>query len=328
LIHQGNNEAGLKILDKAFNDAEDPVDVLQLIIDAHLSQGDYPRSIEALLKWCEMEEDALEESALYQLAMCLDFTNEYDRALDIFTSLTTREPYNPLLWYQIGAFYLRKNKEDKALQAFEWATLADENYHPAFFEQGRIHERNERLYDALNAYRQSISEEVPSGYIHFRIGLLELELDAPKEALRQFNTAIALEDDIDDIYLERAGVYMELEQYAEALSDFRRVWLDEAYGEEDVLDYVECLIELDDLDEAIRILYDGIDKFPAALQLRLVLSGYLIAIDELAAAETVLSETLRREPKTLALFAEYFPELPKIPAVGAILASIQREDHD
>jgi len=131
LIHQGNNEAGLKILDKAFNDAEDPVDVLQLIIDAHLSQGDYPRSIEALLKWCEMEEDALEESALYQLAMCLDFTNEYDRALDIFTSLTTREPYNPLLWYQIGAFYLRKNKEDKALQAFEWATLADENYHPA-----------------------------------------------------------------------------------------------------------------------------------------------------------------------------------------------------
>ena len=242
LIHQGNNEAGLKILDKAFNDAEDPVDVLQLIIDAHLSQGDYPRSIEALLKWCEMEEDALEESALYQLAMCLDFTNEYDRALDIFTSLTTREPYNPLLWYQIGAFYLRKNKEDKALQAFEWATLADENYHPAYFEQGRIHERNERLYDALNAYRQSISEEVPSGYIHFRIGLLELELDAPKEALRQFNTAIALEDDIDDIYLERAGVYMELEQYTEALSDFRRVWLDEAYGEEDVLDYVECLI--------------------------------------------------------------------------------------
>jgi tetratricopeptide (TPR) repeat protein len=328
LIHQGNNEAGLKILDKAFNDAEDPVDVLQLIIDAHLSQGDYPRSIEALLKWCELEEDALEESALYQLAMCLDFTNEYDRALDIFTSLTTREPYNPLLWYQIGAFYLRKNKEDKALQAFEWATLADENYHPAYFEQGRIHERNERLYDALNAYRQSISEEVPSGYIHFRIGLLELELDAPKEALRQFNTAIALEDDIDDIYLERAGVYMELEQYTEALSDFRRVWLDEAYGEEDVLDYVECLIELDDLDEAIRILYDGIDKFPAALQLRLVLSGYLIAIDELAAAETVLSETLRREPKTLALFAEYFPELPKIPAVGAILASIQRENHD
>lgn len=328
LLHQGQSDAGLKILDKAFKDAEDPVDVLQLIIDAHLSQGDYPRAIEALLKWCEMDDEPLEESALYQLAMCLDFTNEYDRALELFHSFTTREPYNPLLWYQIGSFHLRKNQEKKALQAFEWATLADENYHPAYFEQGRIHERNERLYDALTAYRQSISEEVPSGYIHFRIGLLELELDAPKEALRQFNTAIELEDDIDDIYLERAGVLMELELYTEALVDFQRVWLEEAYGEEDVLDYVECLIELDDLDEAIRILYDGIAKFPGALQLRLVLSGYLIAIDELAAAQTVLEETLRQEPKTLLLFAEYFPELPKIPAVGAILASIQREDHD
>jgi hypothetical protein len=37
---------------------------------------------------------------------------------------------------------------------------------------------------------------------------------------------------------------------------------------------------------------------------------------------------LQKEPKTLLLFAEYFPELPKIPAVGAILASIQRENHD
>ncbi len=328
LLHQGKNDAGLKILDKAFKDAEDPIDVLQLIIDAHLGQGDYPRAIEALLKWCDMDDEPLEESALYQLAMCLDFTNEYDRALELFHSFTTREPYHPLLWYQIGAFHLRKNEEKKALQAFEWATIADENYHPAYFEQGRIHERNERLYDALTAYRQSISDEVPSGYIHFRIGILELELDAPKEALRQFNTAIELEDDIDDIYLERAGVLMDLELYSEALLDFQRVWLEEAYGEEDVLDYVECLIEQDDLDEAIRILYDGIAKFPTALQLRLVLSGYLIAIDEFAAAQTVLEETLRQEPKTLLLFAEYFPELPKIPAVGAILASIQREDHD
>jgi thioredoxin-like negative regulator of GroEL len=56
---------------------------------------------------------------------------------------------------------------------------------------------------------------------------------------------------------------MDLELYTDALKDFQRVWLEEAYGEEDVLDYVECLIELDDLDEAIRILYDGIAKFPS-----------------------------------------------------------------
>ena len=84
LLYQGDNAAGLQILDKAFENAEDPVDVLQLIIDAHLSQGDYPRAINALLKWCNMEVEPFEESALYQLAMCLDFTNEYDRALELF----------------------------------------------------------------------------------------------------------------------------------------------------------------------------------------------------------------------------------------------------
>jgi tetratricopeptide (TPR) repeat protein len=152
--------------------------------------------------------------------------------------------------------------------------------------------------------------------------MLEQELDSPTEALAEFNTAIALEPDMDDVYLERAGVLMELGRFKEALLDFTKVWLDEAYDSDDVLDYVECLIELDQLDQAIDLLYNSMETFPDVLQIRLVLAGYLFATDDLVNAKVVLEDTGLAAEEVRKLFAEYFPDLLHIPAVSAILANL------
>ena len=72
---------------------------------------------------------------------------------------------------------------------------------------------NERLIEALAAYHQSISKEVPSGYIHFRIGMIEQELGGLNAALRAFNKALEIEEDLEDVYLERANVLCELNQH-------------------------------------------------------------------------------------------------------------------
>jgi len=314
LMHRGNTQKGLQLLDEALAGSDDPVEVLQMIADTHLSQGDYPRAINILVRWCRLEEEDLDEGALYQLAMCLDFTNEYDRAIALFESFTLKEPYNPLLWYQLGAFQLRKDNEAQALQMFQWAITADDTFHAAYFEIGRIHEHNEEYINALTAYKQSVNEDLPSGYVHFRIGLLEAELGSPNEALREFNKAIALEP---------ASVLMELERYAEAVKDYKKVWLDEAYGSEDVLDFVECLIELDLLEQAIAILYDAVERFPEVLQFRLVLAGYLFAADDIISAKEVLEDLHLNRDELRTLFAEYFPDLLEVPVVAAILAELK-----
>ena len=323
LMHRGNTQKGLQLLDEALANSEDPVEVLQMIADTHLSQGDYPRAINILVRLCRLEDENLDEGALYQLAMCLDFTNEYDRAIALFESFTSKEPYNPLLWYQLGSFQLRKDNEAVALEMFQWAITADETFHAAYFEKGRIHERNEEYINALTAYKQSINEDLPSGYVHFRIGLLEAELGSPNEALRQFNKAIALEPDMDDVHLERASVLMELERYTEAIKDYKKVWLKEAYGSEDVLDFVECLIELDLLDQAIAILQDAVERFPEVLQFRLVLAGYLFAADDIVSAKSVLDDVHLNRDELRTLFAEYFPDLLEVPVVAAILAELK-----
>lgn len=325
LMQRGEMTLGLKMLDQALELAEDKVEVLHLIIDAHLNQGNYGKAIDALLMTIdEQKDEPLDEATIYQLAMSLDFTNAFERGIEVFTGLTQNEPYNALLWYQIGAFQLRMNKEKKALEAFEWAVLAEDDFHAAHFEIGRIHERNERLIDALASYRQSVSDDVPSGYIHFRIAMIEQELGSLNEALREFNLAIDLEPDMDDVYLERAGLLSELERFKEAALDFERVWLEEAYGEDDVLDFVECLIELDNLDRAVEVLYEAVNRFPENHIIKLVLAGYLFALDDYTAGEAIMIEAFKQEPTALVLFKEYFPGFNEISAVSNILARLSK----
>ncbi len=321
-MHQGKTEKALELLDSALKRAEDQEEILQQIIDAHLAQGSYAHAAEAILKLCELDE-VLDDGTIYQLALCFDFMHQYDRAIEVFDKFIEREPYNALLWYQKAAFSLRLNKENEALEYFDWAITADDSFQAAHFEIGRIHERNDRLIEAMNAYRQSISTEVPSGYIYFRIGMIEQELGGLNAALRAFNAAVEQEPDLEDVYLERANVLCELGRHQEAVTDYKKVWITGNYGAEDVIDYVEALVELDLLDDAIQILYQGVGQFEDNPQLRLILAGYLFATASYEEARVIMNECLELEPTSIELFHQYFPAFGKIPEITGILAEIQ-----
>lgn len=327
LMHHGERKKAMKILDSALEHAEDPIEVLQAMIDAHLSQGEYHLAASALEKLCDLD-DELDEGTLYQLALCLDFTQNFDRAIELFEKYTSREPYNPLIWYQLGAFWMRRNNEHKAEEAFKWSVTADENFHAAHFELGRLYEQRNDLISALESYTQSISVDVPSGYVHFRIGMILQELGQPEKAYLSFTRALEIEEDLDDVHLERAHVLYEMKRYAEACIDYYAAWNDNSLGEEDVLNFVESLIELDRLDEAIRLLYQCLERFESSFQLRLVLAGYLFATDDYIGAEHTLLESLALEPTAIQLFTEYFPELMQIQEIPATLARIQSNLND
>jgi tetratricopeptide (TPR) repeat protein len=153
--------------------------------------------------------------------------------------------------------------------------------------------------------------------------MIEQELGSLKQALTAFNKAIEVEPELEDVYLERANVLCELDRHEEAVQDYKKVWAFGNYGAEDVIDYVEALVELDLLDDAIQILYDGCDQFEDNAQLRLILTGYLFATASYEEARVIMNECLVLEPTSIDLFHQYFPAFGKIPEITGILAEIQ-----
>lgn len=323
LLHTGQQAKALKLLERAVTHAEDPVIMLQQIADIYLSMGQFPQAVDSLIKSLMLEEDGMDEAVLYQLAAALDFSQDYDRALQVFLDLVDIEPYNPIIWYQLGAFCLRLNQEDRAFEMFDWAVTADATFHAAYFEKGRIHERNERLPEALACYKLSLTDELDSGYIYYRMGIIENQLDSPNEALKNFDKAIELEPDMDDVYLERAGVLMQLEKYDQASKDFKHVWLNEAYDETDVMDYVECLVHEDRMEAALVILEEGCERFEDDFQLHLMLVGYLFAYENYEQATANLIEMVQKHENVPSTFRDFFPELSKLEGVDKILSELE-----
>ena len=85
----------------------------------------------------------------------------------------------------------------------------------------------------------------------------------------------------------------------------------------------QVLVELDLLDDAIQILYDGCGQFEDNAQLRLILTGYLFATAAYEEARVIMNECLVLEPTSIDLFHQYFPAFGKIPEITGILAEIQ-----
>jgi len=114
-----------------------------------------------------------------------------------------------------------------------------------------------------------------------------------------------------------------LDRHMEAIEDYKRVWLDESFTVEDVIDYVECLIETEQLNNAIKILHNAVSRFEGSVQLKLVLAGYLFATDEYLEASQILGESLKIDPSAVVLFQEYFPELISNKEITSILELLQ-----
>lgn len=261
LMGKGEIEKAQDLLESALENADDPSEVYQMIVDAHQNNGDFRKAIDTLLRWIKSE-DHIEDSALYQLGMCYDFTGLHHEAVQTMEQLTDAAPYNALVWYQLGNSHLKLDQVEEARQAYEYAVLAEDDFHPAHYELGRIAEKKLLLKEALAHYKNALSEDLPSGYIHLKIGLLELEFGAYELAESNLLKALDLDADPVDVNLAMANLCTEQERWEEAAKHYRYVWAEDAYHSEDVLDYVEVLLELDDLDLAIATLEFGMEKFP------------------------------------------------------------------
>lgn len=327
LLHQGHTSLGLELLERALEHAEEPLDVLHQIAEVHLDLGQYSRAIDALLRLLNEDPEGYDEAVLFQLASCLEYTGENERGRKLYLEFAEKEPYQPLTWYHAGTFCMRLERDEEAKQMLEWATVADEEFYAGYIELGRIYEREERFQDAIDSYLKGTASVVESNFLHYRIALLYGELELPEKALEHLNKAVEIEPEMEDVYLERANVYMELEQYELAVADFTRVWLEEAYDGEDVLDFADCLMHIDRIDEAMSVLRDGCKRFPKNSAVLVVAVGYLFALEEFQEAETLLLKYHKKKNQdAVALLKEFFPTQLENEAVANILAVLGRKD--
>jgi tetratricopeptide (TPR) repeat protein len=245
----------------------------------------------------------------------------------------------------LGITHSRLRNPEAALQSLDYALLIDDAFTAAYYEKARILERSERFQEAAEVYKLSLEGDEESGYAHFRLGnclrMLEnmdqanvhfrkaLELDAELdeahlelalmlsdqgrffESLHHIKKALSLEPDNPDYHLVAADIYKKMGLLQEAENRYRTVLYSLQMPDPDLyMDYVELLLDREQVDLAYDTLLEALLAFPDSEALHAVYVGYLLSSGETEEAWTWLDRGMALQPEeTAALLLEYFPHL-------------------
>lgn len=150
--------------------------------------GDWHQAIHYLK--AALEEDASNETAVYELAFCFDQTGAYSAAADYYKQFLDAQPYSFAAWYSLGNALQSNGRYPEAIEAYDFAIAIEDSFGPAYLQKAEALSSMERYGDALGVYKESLEHEPASantvcymGECFERMGDLEAAEKFYKESL-------------------------------------------------------------------------------------------------------------------------------------------------
>ena len=194
-----NHPKAIELLKKALDVTEDPTEIWNLLGMEYLFQEDYIKAKKYFYK-C-VKENTLDYQSLYNLLYCYEQLGENIEAINTLNNLLEINPYSEVAWHQLGKIYIKINKPEEALSAFEFAIISDDCFTSAYIEKGKLLEKMGRINEAIDNYEFSLNFNDPNAFVNHRIGLCHLKLGNDKLAIRYLEESIKLEPNHENSWM-------------------------------------------------------------------------------------------------------------------------------
>lgn len=347
-----NHKAAVKLLEKALEISDDPVDVLSLIGMEYLFMEDFEHAKLYFMRCLEEDED--DYSALYNVIYCFEFLEEHQEAIDFLNDFLNKNPYCEIAWHQVGKQYFELKDYKKALAAFDFAIISDDSFIGAYLEKGRVLEKMKMYEEAIESYSITLGLDDPTSYALLRIGKCYEKLGNTEMALQFYSKCIDEDGLLDkgwiaitDFYFknkqyEKALYYIDkaiaidsenvhywkryakinnrLKHYEEAEVGYRKALELGNYELESWLSRGDILTNLGEYEAAINNFHQALEFYPEDPEIEYRLSGLYFSMREPDKGEFHLKNALKSEPEFLMIIEEIFPLVFRMKKVKQIIA--------
>jgi tetratricopeptide (TPR) repeat protein len=190
----------------------------------HLAKGEINQAKEALTYVSNHLDDFLEEESLYAGLLNIGNLNyqleDYTLALDYFLKALDINDLDPILYNAMGLCYISLGDLENAKVAYSKAIdLDNENFYAygnlasVFLREGEIKRGLNEINTALN-----LNSYIPQFYLIK--GELLIGDNRSGEAIMNYSNAIGIWDTFGDAYFKRGELYLDNEDYLNAINDF------------------------------------------------------------------------------------------------------------
>jgi len=333
------HEKAVEFLKIALQYTDDYADVYNLMGMEYLFMDNLEMAKDSFIK-C-LEEDLEDQSALYNVVYCFEFLDQNNKAIAYLNEYIEKNPYSEIAWHQVGRLHYGLKEYQKAIRAFNYATLIDDEFMGAFMEKAKALERLKQYPEAIESYERTIELDDATSYALLRIGKCNERLGNTALAIKYYNQtvhedplldkgwiaitdfyvreknyqkalfyvnkALAI-DNQNHLYWKRyASINKEMNFFEEAELGYRKAVEFGDYQLDTWLFWVDILQFLGEFDSAIQTLLQATEYFPEENEIEYRLAGLYFMIQDSSKANFHLSNGLRLNFDNYILIEDLFP---------------------
>lgn len=209
------HQKAIQLLEQALEITDDEADVLSLLGMEYLFMEDFKNAKYYFMK-C-LEQDEMDYSALYNIIYCFDYLEEHEAAIDYLNDFLNKNPYCEVAWHQVGKQYYTLKEYKKALAAFDFAIISDDQFIGAYLEKGKVLERLKEYQLAIESYSITLGLDDPTSFALLRIGKCYEKLGNNELALQFYNKCVEEDALLDKGWIAITDFYFRKKNYQKAL---------------------------------------------------------------------------------------------------------------
>lgn len=212
--HQKAIHTLLIALDLTDND-EDDADLYALIGMEYLFLDQFENARDYFIKCLELDND--DYSALYNIIYCFDFLDQNKEAIKFLTQYLDNNPYSEVAWHQLGKQYVSTKDYKKALAAYDFAIISDDNFVGAYLEKGKVLEKLKQYTEAIENYKITLALDEPTSFALLRIGHCYEKMREDELAVQYFYKTVKEDPLLDKGWIAITKYYNKKRNYQKAL---------------------------------------------------------------------------------------------------------------
>ena len=356
--HQKAIHTLLIALDLTDND-EDDADLYALIGMEYLFMDQFENAKDYFVKCLELDND--DYSALYNIIYCFDFLDQNQEAINFLNKYLDKNPYCEVAWHQLGKQYFSLKDYKKALAAYDFAIISDDNFVGAYLEKGKVLEKLKKYTEAIENYKVTLALDEPTSFALLRIGHCYEKMGKDDLAVQYFYKTVHEDPLLDKGWIAITKFYNKKHNFQKALyyinkainidSDNVIYWklyaqinhrlnfFEEAErGYKKTLDLgnyelstwlsrADILIRLGEHDAAILNLIQAAEFYPETAEIEYRLAGLHFTLLEKEKGQYHLKNGILLNIEYLFILDELFPKISKSTSVKKIISDTKKSSN-
>ncbi len=337
LLHQEAVEV-LKIAEDILGEDEE---VFSMIAMEYMFLEDFEKAKDYYIKCLALDET--DSSALHNIIYCFDYLNQSQKAIDFLLQFIDKNPYSEIAWHQLGLQYRALEENKKALEAFDFAIIADDTFMGAYMEKAKLLENSGNYEEAIACYLTTLELEDATAFAYLHIGKCYNKMGQSGPALDYFNKSLQADPLLDKTWLTITKFYFERKHFEKALYYIEKaINIDEknirywklyakinrhlnrteevkiALHKCEELSYIDfensittcdILIESEVYDEALTEIEKAYEKFPETAEIEYRLAGLHLSLNNPKEGLFHLHNALNLDADYAPIMEDLFPDI-------------------